>query len=409
MILFKISIFRLKYLNSNMIGYLTLFNVLFLFFPVFSLGLQILLIVCSKTKDVKIFQNLILCISILLGVINTTKVIDSDLVNYINWYQLADRMSFYDYILMSGKEYLYNAIVYAISSMTNNNQNAFVMGTTFLGYFLILNAMFRLTYVLNATSSLMLLIILSLGFLPPLFNISAQVVRQFLAGALLSVFLVNRVIQGKNIWLLFFGAVLIHSSVAFFLPFLVTPILSRPPKVLVIVSTLLGLLIVMKVAAPWLGGILKDIELPVINYIGKRMSQTKFFSLGSIGIQIYLLIIICFGMVFYKTYINKYLPITVNPQGFFVSSNLFVVLSGFIVFADMAKSTSELAGRFTFYLYVIIPIIAIMSICEKVPSMLVSVLFSVFMLTYFIFNLSFGVWTYSNVLDLLVLPIYAYF
>lgn len=409
MILFKISIFRLKYLNSNMIGYLTLFNVLFLFSPVFSLGLQILLIVCSKTKDVKIFQNLILCISILLGVINTTKVIDSDLVNYINWYQLADRMSFYDYILMSGKEYLYNAIVYAISSITNNNQNAFVMGTTFFGYFLILNAMFRLTYVLNATSSLMLLIILSLGFLPPLFNISAQVVRQFLAGAILSVFLVNRVIQGKNIWLLFFGAVLIHSSVAFFLPFLVTPILSRPPKVLVIVSTLLGLLIVMKVAAPWLGDILKDIELPVINYIGKRMSQTKFFSLGSIGIQIYLLIIICFGMVFYKTYINKYLPITVNPQGFFVSSNLFVVLSGFIVIADMAKSTSELAGRFTFYLYVIIPIIVIMSICEKVTSMLVSVLFSVFMLTYFIFNLSFGVWTYSNILDLLVLPIYAYF
>lgn len=133
-----------RQIATNVVGYLLFVALVYLASPVFSLFFQIVTLGFLKSRSKALYLNLILSLSFFLGLLNTTKVPESDMLNYLSWFDLASTMSSYDYIWMHGKEPAYHAIVYLLYLVFPGSQDAFIMGITAIGYFLVLYSLLRL-------------------------------------------------------------------------------------------------------------------------------------------------------------------------------------------------------------------------------------------------------------------------
>jgi len=82
--------------------------ILFILHPLFGIGAMFLLCIATNTSNKNIYYSLYFLISIFFGLVNSTRIPESDLLYYKNIFEDAGRFNFSTYIGIYGfKEIVY--------------------------------------------------------------------------------------------------------------------------------------------------------------------------------------------------------------------------------------------------------------------------------------------------------------
>ena len=171
-------------------------------------------------KRVKSLNPVIFILCIILSLINYTKSIDGDLVLYLTQFNMADKYSYFEYLIFSFKDPVYYSFKYFFYNFVNSDFSLFLFSTTFISYWFLLKGVLNFASRFSIKIIDTLLIILLTAFFPQVFSFSAHLIRQFLAISIgfyaLSEFYSKN--HKKSIFLLLLS-ILVHSSNLIFVLF----------------------------------------------------------------------------------------------------------------------------------------------------------------------------------------------
>ena len=94
----------------------------------------------------KVYKNdlkskaIFLILGLSIGFINTLKLPESDLLNYIDYFNLSANYNFFDYIFLQHKAYVYFSLNYISYYLLGGNFNIFIILYTGISYFFIFSA-----------------------------------------------------------------------------------------------------------------------------------------------------------------------------------------------------------------------------------------------------------------------------
>lgn len=327
----------------------------------------------------------------ILGYLNTLKLPESDLINYIEYFNNASRLDYVSYLLIEDKEYIFFTFIYILNKLLFANTPFFLITFTSICYGLILSSIYRLCKFWNINFEGFFLATICALFFPNIFSLSAHLMRQFFAASIICFYVVN-IILLKNKYLiiiLIITAGLIHTSAFFFLYILL--FYGKKYEYSIILKKITFLILFFLTIALFQNVL---ISLPIIGYGFHRFFnkenaiwETERLNFLQIFIQFFILVCSYFGLkIYYLKFKNIYI--------------LFIWILILSVFIFLNYYNTEIAARFTFYIYFIFPFIHIfiynlIKIDSKKASV-INLLMLQFYIFWFVYKLINGVWIYSN-------------
>lgn len=369
------------------------FSVLFLF------HLSILLQRNISSSTIKIY---FLLLAISLGLINSTKIPESDLINYYDYFLNAGNYSLVNYLILYGKEplyYIYNYLFYHISG---GNTQTFMVFTTIIGYWFFFQAIYKYLKALNAKQDVIIFSIVIAAFFPQLFSLSAHLIRQFLAASIVFYAIVQKLFYKKTALPLLLIAAFTHSTAWLFLPLVYLKPLQRKLGLIniTIIIVFVGLL----------GSFLQIISNKIVSILGSnfityvfiRLTQQTYVELDSLPLLSFFLLGALLIIAFYFQYkehkTNFYHPAIKHFLNIFIC--FFIVLLTFI-------NHSELLVRFFFYTYFFLPFILPLVLNQQNIYYYSTRLFIMLtMVAFFFYKLEHGIWEYAPIINIATFNIY---
>jgi hypothetical protein len=169
--------------------------------------------------------------AVFLGLVNATKVPESDLGWYLRAFHMAGESDLLNYHVEqaiygatheSSKEPLYSVFVWVMNRLLGGNEILFKFVVTVINYLLLNFAVYKICKRFKLSAMTVLTGICMMSFLPYIFTMSLHLVRQFLAGSIVMYAMVYHLFEARpKTWvtvLLFACAFLIHSTAALFIP-----------------------------------------------------------------------------------------------------------------------------------------------------------------------------------------------
>ena len=348
------------------------------------------------------FRYQILClifISLFLGLINSLKVLEGDLINYSNFFNTVPEFNLLAYTLVTGKEIVFNLFNYIIYYLTVGNFSIYVIIFTLISYFLLSISILRMHKALKWSNNSLLLSIGVAFLFPTLFSLSAHLVRQFLAASLICVFLVEYIFYHKKKYLMTLAAVLIHTSSIFFIIGFI-PFFKRTISLLNILKILLFLGLPLSIIFYFSNALISLFgSIPFLSYLINRAVVTdQYVQFNNLGIANF--VILFFNVLI--TYIAAFSTKTSTKISLFP---LFFINFFLMIFIIINFNNTEIALRFSFYAYFLIPFSCyfIMNFFSKINSLIIVLPILCILVALFIYNLYFGRWTYINTEKLFLL------
>jgi len=179
--------------------------------PLFAIIFCFVFVYNEKNNDALIYF-LYALIALYLGLINSTKVPVSDLLNYKDFYDDASMMSFGNYIFILGKATIFFVMSFILNKAFFGNFDLYIIFLTFLMYFLVFISIHKYWRNQENRFHILFFAVLIFGLFHPLFGYSSHLIRQILAGSLFILFIINKDIKGQYPWIIAIFAVLIHAS-----------------------------------------------------------------------------------------------------------------------------------------------------------------------------------------------------
>lgn len=352
-----------------------------------------------------------LLFSIFLGLLNSTKTPENDLVWYYEGYLDAGHQSFLYYITnfginAKGYEIGLPILNYFIYYLIGKNTSLYIIIFTVFYYTTISLSVHRLGERYSISPAKIATAIFIIFIAPNIFSLSAVILRQNLAAAIIAYLFIEKIVFNKNRFGLMAFCVLTHTSSLFFIALLFLPGIRQPLSLKNLpIFAALGLLILnyQQLAALLLALTPGDNAL---TYVLARASsgttyelpplQAKHLAFNSLIICILLL-----SIYFLKRSLRREPGLT----GF---SN-YIVLAWLFIISNIHYV--ELSVRFNFYLMTFIPHISLIILATLKEPPLRPVLALIHIPLYIIFFLLLyeSQWTYSVKIESLYLPIPYYF
>tara|TARA_B110000027_G_scaffold134016_1_gene164442 strand:- start:3879 stop:5039 length:1161 start_codon:yes stop_codon:yes gene_type:complete len=340
-------------------------------------------------------------IGLFLGIINTLKVPVSDLENYFSMYTYGHDLGFLPYVLSFGKEPFFMLFNYIIYELTSGSFNFYLAIFTILCYMLIFQSIWIVHNRIRLSRYTFIMAICVASFFPNIFLLSAHLMRQFMAASIILFVLVNFGFNKKRGYILFIIAILTHSTALVFsflyLPFLKQKISSSKIVIYAIIMLLIGSAI-----AAFSSTFLDLFEdIPVLSYVFYRLNgtvvqwETENISILSFLLQFFVL------LSFYKATNLARFQLNNLIQILFITS-LFLFM-----FVAVNYSNTEIALRFSFYLYFLFPVavyflpsLSFKNTNIKNEKFLSCIIFIIFP-SWFFYKLNYGEWEYNNLFSLI--------
>lgn len=352
----------------------------------------------------------ILC-SIFVSLINMVKIPENDLVWYLESYKKAGEFSLWHFMLVgsdanmveSFKEPIYGAIVWLMHHLLCGNEFLFKFLLSLINYLFLTFSVVLFSKKLNIFPLWCIITgIYLMCFIPWIFTMSMQLLRQFLASSILVFLLVRTSFYNKRDYLLIIVMVLIHSTAWLYVPFLLLPAFNKPFEKSRIwyVASIIGILSI-KILAKVVGssGLFASSSL---SYAIDRASSNTTFELGELSWIKILMIVIILVYSLYLPNISRFRKI----KGIHRFCFTLTVLCVFIL---VNMNEQELANRFLFYLFPFVPFLLMFLISElKINKLLVS-LFTLSIIVFFSIFLSIGTWKYDFYGSVWINPVFVYF
>jgi len=373
----------------------------FLFFFINALFAIVMLAVLGLFKRLHskfyLITFALLC-SVFLGMVNVTKVPESDLNTYLDLVELARQVPFSIFMLLQMREPGYFTFLFFIANIPWVNDEFFVFISTVISYSVLFGAIIALGRIARFSSSAIVATIIFFTFFSPLFNNSAHLMRQFMAGAVIAWFLVSRLHTGKQHWWILILAISLHSTAIILLPSVLISKIHRlsPLQSFVAVWSLFVFTIILS------KNFANDLmSFPFIGYIASRVAQEAYQEHASLGLLPLVFVSSVLGLSLYKLFSPTLKGDWTYRWG---ERNIYItsaVLALFIISAHLMGETL-LATRFLLYIYFTASLVFLLAM--RAPSArAVMYMASLGVLpTAFFLNISNGTWTYSPVNEILM-------
>ncbi len=353
-----------------------------------------------KVPRKKLTNLFIICVSLFLSFINITKIPENDLVHYRMEYLSVGEYGFLDYLTKYGKEPLYFVFNYIVFHITNGSVKLWMIIITFFSYFLFLTAIKRFFYKIGATNNQLVLGLVLAAFFPQLFSLTAHLIRQCIAASIFVYFAVDKIFYKNNKWWMPIIGVLFHASSLILFPLVYLKFLGNFKKYRIINIVLILILLSYQSIAKFLTNIIGGMS-DTIDYILSRASENTFFDLGEFPTISFVMMVMMIVMVLTRKRITKQKS---QSEGFFIVEkdlrfffSTMIILSLFIL-ANLHQS--ELSNRLFFYLFFYFPFVFPLFVVRFKQRAILSYLFAVIFILFFIYRLEFGVWTYAVLSEL---------
>lgn len=373
---------------------------LFAFYVQPFLTLLILFSIVSTRKIINIKQlSAVLFFAVLyISLVNTSKYPESDLENYVQAFLSAREMDLVEYLIIYNRELLYYLSLYLFALIPWSGIHSYIFFSTLLPYLIFGAALLRLGKSIGLDSHLILRLIISFIFFPQLFSLSGHLLRQFLAAALLMLFLSDFVVVGVRKWgVAFLGGLMHYSAVALLFLAIARPLRNFSPILNLHLYSLLIPLVYMAavLAAPVF------LDFPVLGVIAGRISSGEGHDLESLGLPAVFMAIILGLLSFYGLIFKKFWREDGRAWLVYFISSVVVVL---VLAASANASLSEIALRYFFYLYFLIGLVVLL-LCPTSKRLRFLVKLSPFLaLPYYFYKLGYGEWAYAPVGQLIFGP-----
>jgi hypothetical protein len=300
------------------------------------------------------------------------------------------------------KEPLYGTMIWVMNRLLSGNEYAFKFSISFINYILLTTSMAlfgrRFAKIPNwlAISG-----ILIMCFIPYVFTVSLQLIRQFLAEAIIIYVLIRKSLLGKRCWLWIAAATLIHSTAWLFVPLLFFKAYDEPIKNNVKYYLLLIIMLVaVKLLSLGGGGEFSD---GTLGYAASRAASNKFsneeaqFSVLSILMYVIVYLFALFLIFYSKLKTIKGLR----------RICLYAIFT--LSFAFVNMDNPFLAGRYLGYLYSLIPFMIILFFYLLNVSRVFVILFTFGCVVAFALYTEYGIWDYNIPYGVWLTPLPSYF
>ncbi|GEM_PF-1544117 len=362
--------------------------ILFILHPLLGIVAMFLLCIATDTSNKNIYYSLYFLISIFFGLVNSTRIPESDLLYYKNIFEDAGRFNFSTYIGIYGvKEIVYFIFSYLSYYILYGNFKLYIVLVSFIQYYLIFLSLHKL---FKDEPKLVILFAVIINFLnSTLFFSSVHLLRQMLAASIFIFYFASLYNDKKNYWWLIPIAFLIHSSSL--LPFLIILIPGIKNKInwrTLLIFSLLFIVFYLggnKIIS-FLGNLTRGI--PFLNYPFSRIPELELMeyswymggSINSIRQNSILFFVLPTLYVYFSKKINF---------KFYSFLNFFIIYT-LILELFVVSGLTYMQMRMSYYLYpfyaVSLPIFisSIRQKYDKSISLLVAIFFIVFMTRRFI-------------------------
>lgn len=355
----------------------------------------------SQYKE-RIFILYLFLLSLYLGLINATKIPESDLIGYIDIFEDVEYYSFRTYIFLAGKEpvfFLYNYIIYYL---IGGNTSSYIIITSVIAYMFFFCAINKFLRLYSKNSIIIFSIIIA-AFFPQLFSLSAHLIRQFLAASILLYAIVLKLFYNKKVWFFLLMAVLIHSATLLFIPLMYLKPLKN--KLSVKNGTFILLLIV------GIGLFLPTVSEIIVNSVGNNIFTYAFTRVNRANIELEELSVLSFvvlAIIFFILILIQYHKsgekIRVLTPGIIHLANILLIYAIFII-ANL--NNTEISLRFFFFTYFFFPLLVPLSfLMVKNNLIFIKGLISIAFIIFFIYKLEYGAWEYASLNKLLFSDIF---
>jgi len=343
---------------------------------------------------------LIFVISSVFGLINVTKLVESDLIEYYRLFLIIPTLSPIDYFFIYGKEPIFFLFNYVLFFISQGNWEVYVCFFTFVVYSLYLIGIYNYYKKMCLPYNYILLALLFGAFIPYVFSVSLHLMRQVFAAVLLINAMVLYSVANKRYkyWLL--ASIFSHSTVLIFLPLFFLGLknkLTGKKFFLLLVLLMFALLMMVSVSGSLINffGDESFLAYPFKRYI--QGGSDLYDNDSSFEIGLYLVVLMLLLVYAYKYSSMGGLKNEYKINYFFLNS---VLLYCFFMFAVIPSP--QLQIRFFYYVYFFTPFIVPLAVkffpINDQPVQIFSV---VIMIVFFVFRLKYGAWLYDDYLVLL--------
>lgn len=363
----------------------------------------------SSRNEFSTIKFLSICSVLFISIINSTRLPDSDLLVYINEFLLVDKISFSYYIILGESEFIFSIINWLIFKLTTGSEFWFKFIHSILIYGILNFANYRLCKALGVGEKLTLVALIFLNFNPYTFVSSLHLLRQFLAGSIIFLAIVEKFFYDRKIfsYVLVALAVLIHNTTLFFIPFLFFKWTNSVDKLKSFLSLIaLAVIISYYQLIVKLALNISFISNSIFGAFLVRSSQDTQYDLGFLELKSVILLIFLLISCFYFLFFSKKQLIkkSLNKLGPALKILFFLC---FIILVNYSQS--EFSVRFNFYCYLFLTLILLMYVIEFKFAHTISFPISFLVIFYWIFYLDISKWDFELPSNLFITPLFVYF
>lgn len=189
---------------------LVFFSLVFFFNPLLGILTSTLFILKHKGQSENMQYGLYAFIALYFGLINTTRVPESDLLVYKGYFDNASFLSIGEYMASFNQELIFYFSTYILNKIFFGNFYLYLIFTTFISFFLVFISIHKFWKVEN--KKYILYSVFIFASYSSFFFSSSHLIRQIIAESIFLFFFIEKIVNNKNKWFLIPLATLIHSS-----------------------------------------------------------------------------------------------------------------------------------------------------------------------------------------------------
>lgn len=344
-----------------------------------------------------------------IALINTTKLPASDLEVYLDWYGSAKDLSLLEFLALFSREPIFYTWMYFVSLLTNNETNIFIFLTSWFSYFILVYGVLLVGRRLKIDPRLTAVIVIMLLFLPPLFSISAHLMRQFLAAALVTLFFSKRLAGQNNPWWILVAAIFVHYSSIIFVPLVLLRLTRRFSRGLSII--LFGAVLWFMYVAAKAGSIF-FVNAPVFGLVFQRVAAETVPDVVGLTLNaiVFIVIVVIMAVLNLLRRHGVGYAVLSNTNSLVQNVNISVLSIGVIaIISNLSGNTAEVAMRLYFYLYCLAGLVILLFAFNSKRVLMFLSFAAALEVLYFYLALEFGVWHYAPTAHILLAPAWLVF